>query len=113
MYLMMAVIDDPDKVIFILDSFYEIGINGSTVIDSIGMAHLVADRVPLFARFADLGVKERYNRTIFSVVKDKEQLDAAVGTIEHIVGNLSEPETGVVFALPVEYCRGLDKSYHE
>ena len=34
MRLLMAVIDDPSKVVHILEGFFEIGITGSTIIDS-------------------------------------------------------------------------------
>ena len=47
MRLLMAVIDDPSKVVHILEGFFEIGITGATIIDSIGMAHLAADHIPV------------------------------------------------------------------
>lgn len=111
MHLLLAIIDDPSKVVYILDGFMQIGIKGATIVDSIGMAHLVADRVPIFSRFAALGVSERYNKMILALIKEEEDVDGAIEVIEHVVGDLTKPETGVVCVLPVERCYGLDKKY--
>ncbi len=113
MRLLMAVIDDSSKIVHILDGFLQIGIRGSTIIDSIGMAHLVADHVPIFSRFAELGGSERYNKTIFAVIQSETHLEEAIRVIEQVVGDLRMPETGVVFVLPVERCIGLEKSYSD
>ncbi len=107
MYLLLAIVSDPDQVPYVLEGFLSVGIPRATVVDSIGMAHLMADRVPLFSRFATLGVTERNNRMIFVILKDKEQVDGAVDVIESVIGDLSEPETGVVCVIPVERALGL------
>ncbi len=113
MYLLMAIINDPNKVVYILEGFLRIGIEGATIVDSIGMAHLVAERVPVFSRFAALGVSERYNRMIFVLIDDKEEVDGAIEVIEYVVGDLTQPETGLVWVLPVERCIGLNKVYKD
>lgn len=113
MRLLMAVIDNPSKVVHILEGFLQIGIKGSTIIDSIGMAHLAADHIPVFSQYAALGGSERYNKTIFAVINKDEHLTGAIEVIQHIVGDLSKPDTGVVFVIPVEKCIGLNKEYHK
>lgn len=113
MYLLMAIIDDPNKVVYILEGFLQIGIKGATIVDSIGMAHLMADRVPIFSRFAASGVSERYNRMILVLIDNKEEVDGAIEVIQHVVGDLTQPETGLVWVLPVERCVGLNKVYKD
>ncbi|NLM68454.1 MAG: hypothetical protein GX177_00425 [Firmicutes bacterium] len=68
----------------------------------------MADRVPVFSRFATLGVSERFNRMIFVILKTEEQVDGAIDVIQEVVGDLNQPETGVVCVLPVARALGLD-----
>ena len=46
----------------------------------------MADRVPVFSRFATLGVSERFNRMIFVILKTEEQVDGAIDVIQEVVG---------------------------
>jgi len=105
----LAILADPDQVPYVLEGFMQVGIDRATVVDSIGMAHLMADRIPVFSRFASLGVSERYNRMIFVILKSKEQVDGAIDVIQEVVGDLSKPRTGVVCVIPVERALGLDE----
>jgi hypothetical protein len=91
-----------------LEGFLEVGIDRATVVDSIGMAHLMADRVPIFSRFATLGVSERFNRMIYVILKTEEQVDGAIDVIQEVIGDLSQPETGVVCVIPLARVYGLD-----
>ncbi len=109
MRLLIAIISDPAKVFYILDEFYQEGIKGSTVIDSMGMAHIMAHHVPFFSRFADVGEDKAQNKTIFVVVQSDEDLIKVVAAIERIVGDLEEPDTGVVMTVPIDYCKGVKK----
>jgi len=47
--------------------------------------------------------------TLFAVVPDMEIVERLVATTEEIVGDLSQPNTGVLFALPVAAAWGLPK----
>ena len=109
MHMLMAVINDSSKVVHILDEFVRIGVRGSTVIESIGMARMTTENVPLFSRFAELGGSERHNKTIFAVIEGDELVDEAINVISGIVGDLSLPDTAVVFILPVERSVGIRK----
>lgn len=107
MFLLMAIIDDADKVVHILDGLYQVGIKGATVLDSTGMAHLVSEKIPIFSQYGQLGV-ERFNKTLMLVIKDEKQVDAAIEVIQDVVGDLSQPETGIVCVIPVLYTVGIN-----
>ena len=109
MRLLIAIIFNPAKVFDILDEFYQVGIMGSTVLDSIGMAHIMAHHVPYFSRFADLDEDPGQNKTILIAIESDEELAKAIAAIERIVGDLEKPDTGVVMTLPIEYHKGLKK----
>lgn len=108
MRLLVAIINDEDKVLDILDRFLSIGVQGATVIESRGMAHLMADHVPFFARFAEMGVRES-NRTILVLLKEESILQKVLSAIELVVGDLENPDTGVVFTVPIDFCKGIEK----
>jgi nitrogen regulatory protein PII len=110
MRLLVAIINDPDNIDSILDEFYELGVKGATVVDSTGMAHIMADRVPFFARFSNLGEENPSgNKTIYVLLNSDEVLKKAVEAIERVTGDLRRPDTGVVFTVPVDFCKGLEK----
>lgn len=108
MRLLIAIINDPRNVVDILDAFLENGIQGATVLESAGMAHLMADRVPFFSRFAELGEEEGRNKTIFVVLRSPEEVTHAVKSIEGVIGDLNRSDSGVVFTLPIDFCKGLN-----
>lgn len=110
MQLFIAIINDPDDVTEILDEFLEIGIKGATVIDSEGMGHLLAGRIPLFSRFAEMEQDHRHNKTIFAILHSDEYLQKAVKAVENVTGDLENPDSGVVFSLPINFCKGITKS---
>lgn len=112
--LLVIVIDDEVLLVPILDRFYEEGIAGATVLDSMGMGHVMAEHISIFARFADLTQdSERKNKTIFTIVENEEQLNRATKIIDEVVGDLDEPETGMWFAVPISKARGYKASLEE
>ncbi len=44
------------------------------------------------------------------MVVKKESVEKAVRIIENNVGDLTEPDTGVVFTLPISYSKGIVKN---
>lgn len=105
--LLVAVINDAEKVDEILSGFLELGITGATIIGSEGMGRLLSHDIPIFAGLQTLISGSRpQNRTIFSVIP-KDRVDPAVELLQDVFGDLSSPATGIVFILPVERVVGL------
>ena len=116
MHLLVAVIEDPEKMEPILDQFYENGIGGATVLDSMGMGHLIADHYSIFSRFADLTGSQQgstNSKVMFTVVPTEETLELAIEIIKGVVGDLTQPDTGLLFTLPVGRVEGLDTPLRE
>jgi nitrogen regulatory protein PII len=108
MDLLVCVINEPSKVDEILEAFLEIGVTGATVLDSQGMGTTLVEDVPIFAGFRNvLAGVGKPNKTIFSVVKDRETVERAVASIEKICGSFERPSTGIVFTIPVGFVKGL------
>jgi nitrogen regulatory protein P-II 1 len=108
MRLLVCIITEPRKVDEILQAFLEIGVTGATVVDSYGMGSLLVEDIPIFAGFRGLlSASGKYNKTIFSVIKETETVERAVAAIEEVCGDLQTPSTGIVFTVPVDFVQGL------
>lgn len=90
------------------------GIKGATIIHSSGMAKALAnhenDRFIGSLR-AYLNPDREENRTIFMILSE-EKISVAKNIIYSVVGDLSQPETGILFTLPTLIVEGLSE-YHE
>lgn len=105
--LLIAVVNDPDKLDEILSGFVEIGITGATVIGSEGMGRLLTHDIPIFAGLQSLIAGARpQNRTIFSVLPESN-VQAAFDLLQDVCGNLAAPATGLAFTVPVNRVVGL------
>jgi PTS system nitrogen regulatory IIA component len=89
----------------ILELFIELGIKGSTVIDSMGMGGILT-KVPLFADFINfLGQNKNYSKTILALVSESE-LSSVVKGVEEIMGNLDKRGGASILALDVSLAKG-------
>lgn len=114
MYLLFSILEETEKLTDIMEGFAKIGIQGSTVLDSIGMG-----RVLMRAR-ATLPVMKQINKvitdlqssnkTIITVIDNKDILDHAIRIIKSLCGDLSQPGKGILFALPLAVVEGLPKA---
>lgn len=107
MKLLVLILNRADKLEEVLEGFVEIGITGATIIDSIGMGHVLSEEVPIFLglRFMFAGAKP-HNKTIISAIKDEKE-KPAIKMLRKILGDLNKPGTGIVFTLPIESIKGM------
>lgn len=107
MKLLILILNKVEKLEEVLEGFIEIGISGATVIDSVGMGHIISEEVPIFAglRFMFAGAKP-HNKTILSVIK-REKEEPVIRLLEKILGDLDKPGTGILFIIPVDRVEGL------
>jgi nitrogen regulatory protein PII len=107
MKLLVVILNKEEKLEEVLEGYLEIGISGATVIDSVGMGHIVSEEVPIFAglRFMFAGAKP-HNKTILSAIKDEKERPV-IELLEKILGDLNQPGTGIVFTLPIDAVEGL------
>lgn len=107
MKLAILILNKEEQLESLLEGFIEIGISGATIIDSIGMGHVLSSDVPIFAglRFMFAGSRP-YNKTIISVIKD-EKIDPLKELIEKILGPLEKSGSGILLLLDVADVVGL------
>jgi nitrogen regulatory protein PII len=107
MKLIVTILNKTENLEDLLTAFLEIGVSGSTVVDSVGMGRVLSHDVPIFAglRSAFPG-SSPVNKTIITVTED-DRVEDVLTAIEDVCGTLEGPGTGLVFVLPVEAARGL------
>jgi len=108
MELLIAVINDIDRMDEVLAGFLEIGIRGATVLDSEGMGRVLSHDIPIFAGLQTLISRSRpQNQTLFSVIDDPEKVDRAIELLQDVCGRFDDPATGIAFTVPVNRVVGL------
>jgi hypothetical protein len=115
MYLILLVIDDPDKLEDLLIAWEEVGVPSATVLFSTGMGRIRQlqgwrDDMPLIPSLRDFYEgPENLNRTIFATVKDEAQIDAIAAATQKVIGDLDQGESGLMLVLPVLRAYGANK----
>lgn len=106
---MIFVLNKLDVMNFLLEDFMKAGIKGATIINSTGMAMTLAKLEGSFfanSLRAIFDVDRDDNRTILAVIRD-DQLEVARQVIIDVVGDLSKPNTGVLFTVPIDFVEGI------
>jgi nitrogen regulatory protein P-II 1 len=106
--LLIAVINQEEKLEEVVAGFLELGITGATLISSEGMGRLLTSEIPIFAGVEALAGRSRpRNQTLFSVIDDDEKVERAIALLQEVCGSFDEPATGIVFTVPVLRVLGL------
>jgi len=109
MKLLVFILNKNELLDEVLEAFLELGIPGATILDSVGMGHILAYEIPIFAGLRSVLPGNRpFNKTILALI-DAHLVPKVIEAIEQIVGSLDQPGTGIVFTLPVDYAKGLSK----
>jgi len=112
MKLLYFVLNKTEMLDEVLTEFSRRNICGATVLESAGMARLLShehdeDELPFLGSLrAYLNPEREKNKIILTVIQDN-QLKDAVDAIEHVVGDLSIKDTGIVFSVPIDFAKGL------
>lgn len=112
MNVLFIVLNEPEYLDQILDSFVEIGVRGATILDSQGMGSAITNSGKGHEQFfgairSFLDNSRPYNKTIFTVIEDEEVLLKAVHTVKEILGDITKPGVGMMFTLPVGNIYGM------
>lgn len=112
MNVLFIVLNEPEYLDAILDSFVEIGVKGATILDSQGMGSAITNsgngREQFFGAIRSFLDNSRpYNKTIFTVIEDEETLLEAVKSVKFILGDISKPGVGMMFTLPIGNIYGM------
>ena len=89
----------------------EEGYSGATIINSTGMISKMAKHMENYPIFGSLRFLVDFDReeniTIFMALKD-EQVESVKKIVRNVIGDLSQPNTAVMFTLPILSVEGID-----
>jgi nitrogen regulatory protein PII len=116
MYLILLVLNDPDRLEDLLIAWEEIGVRGATVLFSTGMGRIRQltgwrDDMPLIPSLRDFyEAPENLNRTIFTIVNNEQDIDEILAATKRVIGDLEEEHgSGLLLVLPVLRAYGVKK----
>lgn len=111
MKLMVIILNKIDALDYLLEGLSAAGIGGATIIESSGLAMTLSklDSSFVSASIRALFSGEEDNRTILSVIRN-EQLEIARKVVYNTVGDLSLPNTGILFTVPIDFAEGINKN---
>lgn len=111
MKLMVIILNKVEAIDSLLEGLSAAGIGGATIIESAGMATTLSKTGSSFisASLKALLSGDEDNRTILSVIKDS-QLDTVRRVVYTTVGDLSTPNTGILFTIPLDFVEGTRKN---
>ena len=110
MYTILFVLNDSKKLDMLLEAWNKIGVKGVTILESIG-AYRVRKRIP--GRFAFTSANsDEVSKTLMAMVENKYVVKACIAETERLVGDLTEPNTGIFTYWPVSEIKGLHKKYN-
>lgn len=110
MYMLIMVLDDPSRLNEVLAGWEDAGVRGVTILESTGLHRVLLRHRPqaAYAGFSQIfGAGRAGHNTLFAVVEDMATVESAAAAAEQIVGKLDDPNTGILFALPVARVWGL------
>lgn len=101
MYLLIAVLNNEELLDDLITGWLDIGITGATVIESTDSLQLISHHIPIFAGFRALtsgGMP--HNKTLFTIIRDKEVVDQAIACLEALCADTGKPFQGIYVVAP-------------
>lgn len=111
MQFLIMVLNKVELLDTLLGKLIEHGISGATILGSTGMVKELAknsEDYPIFGTLRFLiNLDRKESKTIFMVLKD-EKVEEIKNVIRQVVGDMSKPDTAVMFTLPVLSAEGVE-----
>lgn len=109
MQVVVLVLNKTECLEDILKAMSERNLHGATILDSKGMAHSLDSFTELDFTLSLrklLNPDHKQSKTVFMVLKD-EEVATVSEVVNEVTGGLSQPDTGILFAMPVSYLEGF------
>lgn len=111
MYMVVFVLDDPNQLDNVLDAWHAAGVSGVTIIESTGINRRWRARqvgsVLMAGMNRLIGDTQEGHYTLLVIVPDETLVQTCLQAAEAVVGNLDQPNTGVLAAWPITIIKGV------
>ncbi|HUS93579.1 MAG TPA: hypothetical protein VMZ24_00185 [Patescibacteria group bacterium] len=114
MYLLIMILDDSTRLNEVLEAWKEVGVPGITILESTGLNRVLPRHTaqPMFAGFSQVfGGGRIGHHTLFAIIDSLELANAAAGASTSILGDLTQPHTAIMCALPIAQTWGVPEQY--
>ena len=110
MQMIMFVLDDPNKLEQVIARWDAVGFHGATVVESTGIHRIQAGKKRLPMRYG-MGMVSQGQHvghfTLFMIVQRSEDVQLLIKAAEEVVGDLDNPNTGVMASWPLDVVKGV------
>jgi len=116
MFLLLMVLDDSTKLDEVLEAWRDAGVQGITILESTGLHRILPRHTaqPMFAGFSHVfGGGRVGHQTLFAIIDSIELAEKAVAATEDILGDLTQPHTGIICATPIAKTWGMPEPYDD
>lgn len=110
MQLLVVILKSEHRIKKVIQELARSGIKGGTILEGTGMAESLVQMqdLPVLGTLRRMLSAEEFDTShvMLFALKD-EQLQKATTVIKEVVGSFKEPNTGIMFAVPISYIEGL------
>lgn len=110
MQLLILILKKYELMEELLKHLAQSGVKGATILDGTGMAESLMNMedLPMFGVLRRMLTEEEkeMSKVMLCVLKD-EQVIKTRTVIKDVIGDLREPNTGIMFSIPITYVEGL------
>lgn len=109
--LLMVIVDDLKALPKLLSAWRKAGVPGVTIVPSAGAYRTATwlSRVGLGALDRLFEVDEVRQRMLLTAIEDDDLLQVAIAEAERVIGDFSQPNTGLLVVIPLMQVKGLQK----
>jgi CBS domain-containing protein len=107
---LIVILHKTDNLTELLDTWQDMGVPGVTIFEGVGgfRANQRLKRTGFRSSLEHLfKLDEMHSKTLIVVIDDDDLLERAIAEAERLVGDFNDPDTGLLFTLPVNQVVGL------
>lgn len=93
----------------VLTAFLEIGVSGASVLDSVGMGHIISQNIPIFAGLRDAFAGSSPLNKIILVVTEEDMVQPIEEVLEEICISMDETKAYFSLTLPIDSLSGFGR----
>jgi len=107
---LIVILHNTDNLSELLDTWQDIGVPGVTMFEGVG-GYRANQRLKGTGFRSSLGhlfrLDELHSKTLIAVIDNDDLLERAIAEAERLIGDFNDPDTGLLFTLPVNQVVGL------
>lgn len=99
-----------NKIEFLEDvmaAFLEIGVSGATVVDSVGMGHIISQNIPIFAGLRDAFAGSSPNRKLILMLIEEEMVEKVAEVLADVCESVDEMKPYFMLTLEIDSLFGF------